>query len=240
MMANRYFALAVSLGTLTTLLSILSLSLDYWQGKTLSGKEIIRIVDGFKNVGQNPLEEYREDTTASISSMGDMILESNERYNSPWADAVINTHVGIWHMCVKVVENPTAPGMVYPDMCTYLATVPGIYFPTPTVWVDADWKVPRAMLFLGLFSIVGSTVCIFVRWFMRLEKHILLSIAAGLALVAGVFFVAGFSYFADTMKLDFLDYQSAFYFCILSWLLSWITGGIIIKTRLSNYDINIA
>ena len=54
------------------------------------------------------------------------------------------------------------------------------------VWVEADWHAPRALLFLGLFCVVGSIVCVLTRWFVMLEKRLLLTVAAGLSFIAGI------------------------------------------------------
>lgn len=145
-MANKLFVLTVSLGVLTTFLSILALSLNYWQGRTLLYKELLSF-GGTENKGGREAgregdrdeggdvkfstveEDESETTPRSISALGNMVLTEKSSTESRWMNAVMNVHAGIWYSCIKVIELPGAPGFVLPEECMYLENIPDLYMP---------------------------------------------------------------------------------------------------------------
>jgi hypothetical protein len=128
MVANRLFILAVSLGSITSLLSILALSLNYWQGNILTGEELTEIFQHYQNVPQKHAKKSQNKTGSSFKDMKDAFT-MEKSVDSTWSGALINVHGGIWNFCVKLIEMPTLPGLTIPEICIYLENVPMVYFP---------------------------------------------------------------------------------------------------------------
>lgn len=131
MVANKLFVLAVSLASVTTLLSILSLSLDYWQGNTLTGEELLEIFEKYQNVPvKKQQQQGSQNKTGSLARLKDHFT-MEPSVNSPLFGSLINIHGGIWNMCGKLIEMPSMPGLSLPEICIYLENVANVYFPIP-------------------------------------------------------------------------------------------------------------
>ncbi|XP_052803324.1 uncharacterized protein LOC128233609 [Mya arenaria] len=93
--------------------------------------------------------------------------------------------------------------------------------------VTADWlHATRAMVFLGLFCMIGALVTAILYVFVKKDDKMFLFITIGLSGIAGLFMMIGFAIFADETSYLPYDYGAGFALCVIGWLLAWGVAGL--------------
>ncbi|XP_052807079.1 uncharacterized protein LOC128236239 isoform X1 [Mya arenaria] len=90
-----------------------------------------------------------------------------------------------------------------------------------TGWSDMpSWVKPtRAMMFLGLFATIGTTVTASI--FVKKNIKVFLFITIGLAVVSGIFMLAGYLIFSEATSHLGLRGGNGSSFCIRACILAW-------------------
>ncbi|XP_052254342.1 uncharacterized protein LOC127860355 [Dreissena polymorpha] len=85
----------------------------------------------------------------------------------------------------------------------------------------------RAMVVLGLLLMIGAVVCFLLQKFMMKDKVILTKVAAGLAILAGIFMLIGPVIYATSkeLKVEGSSLHAGFALCIVAAVLG-IAGGV--------------